>query len=91
MLESRITRREANRLIAFGGLGYVWSNGCISSRTEPEPLPTSAPEAFGRMLELIRAKHKLPGLAAAVIRGDKVAASGVTGVRRQGIDALWSR
>jgi CubicO group peptidase (beta-lactamase class C family) len=84
MFESRITRREANRLIAFGGLGYVWSNGCISSRTEPQTLPTSATEAFERTLEFIRAKHKLPGLAAAVISGVKVVASGVTGVRRQG-------
>jgi CubicO group peptidase (beta-lactamase class C family) len=84
MLESRITRREANRLIAFGGLGYVWSNGCISSRTEPRSIPTSAPEALEQMLELIRAKHKLPGLAGAVITGARVAAIGVTGVRRQG-------
>jgi CubicO group peptidase (beta-lactamase class C family) len=84
MLESRITRREANRLIGFGGLGYVCSNGCISSRTEPQPIPASATEAFERTLEHIRAKHKLPGLAAAVISGAKVVASGVTGVRRQG-------
>jgi CubicO group peptidase (beta-lactamase class C family) len=83
MLESRITRREANRLIAIGGLGYICSNGCISSRIEPQPLSTLAPEAFERTLELIRAKHKIPGLAAAVISGANVVASGVTGVRRQ--------
>ena len=84
MLESRITRREASRLIAFGGLGCVWSNGCVSSRTEPPTPITSATEAFERILELSRAKHKLPGLAAAVVCGDKIAASGVTGVRRHG-------
>src|SRR5262249_7797569 len=84
MLESRITRREASRLIAIGGLGCAWSNGCNHSRTEPQPPPTSATETFERILELIRAKHKLPGLAAAVVRGGKVMVSGVTGVRRQG-------
>ncbi|MGH9751237.1 MAG: serine hydrolase domain-containing protein [Blastocatellia bacterium] len=39
---------------------------------------------FERILERVRAKHKLPGLAAAVAHGDKVVASGVAGVRRQG-------
>lgn len=84
MLESRITRREANRLIALGGLGCFLSNGCIPSRTELQAPPTSATETVVWMLELVRAKHKLSGLAAAVVRGGKVTASGVTGVRRQG-------
>jgi CubicO group peptidase (beta-lactamase class C family) len=83
MFKSRITRREASRLIAFGGWGCVWSNSCVSSRTEPPPA-TSATESFERILELTRTKHKLPGLAAAVVCGDKIAASGVTGVRRYG-------
>ena len=84
MRESRITRREANRLIVFGGLGWVgWSRGALS-QTEPQPPKASTAEAFERTLERIRAKHKLPGLAAAAVRGDKVVAIGVTGVRREG-------
>ena len=84
MGESKFTRREANRLIAFGAFGWVWSRGCGPAQTAPQPLPASTAEAFERILERIRATHKLPGLAAGVVRGDKVVASGVTGVRRQG-------
>jgi len=84
MREPGITRREANRLIVFGGLGWVWWGGCARSQTEPQPPETSTPEAFERTLERIRTKHKLPGLAAAAVRGDKVVAMGVSGVRRQG-------
>jgi CubicO group peptidase (beta-lactamase class C family) len=83
MIESRIKRREASRLIAFGGLGFVFSNGCSPSQTEIQLSSASATETFDQILERIRAKHKLPGLAAAVARGDKIVASGVTGVRRQ--------
>lgn len=84
MRESRITRREASRLIAYGGLGCVWPGACATSRTELLPPSTPPAEAFERILERVRAKHKLPGLAAALAHGDKVVASGVTGVRRQG-------
>jgi len=84
MRESGITRRDASRLIACGGLGCVWSSACDPSQTEPQPRPTSPAGAFERILERIRAKRKLPGLAAALAHGDKVVASGVTGVRRQG-------
>jgi CubicO group peptidase (beta-lactamase class C family) len=54
------------------------------SQTKPKPPKASTAEAFERILERIRAKHKLPGLAAAIVREDKLVAIGVTGVRRQG-------
>ncbi len=83
--EARITRRDASRLLALGGLGWVLG-GCSSARL---PSLASPAEGFERAIERIRAKHRLPGLAAAVVRGGKVVASGVTGVRREGtVDKL---
>jgi CubicO group peptidase (beta-lactamase class C family) len=84
MPESKITRRDATRLIAFGGFGWVWARSGIPFSTQGQPSPASPAAAFERILERIRAKHRLPGLAAAVVRGDRIVASGVTGVRRQG-------
>lgn len=81
---SGITRRDASRLIAFGGFGWVCASGRVPSSTGSQRSPASPAEAFERILERIRAKHRLPGLAAAVVRRDKVVAIGVTGVRRQG-------
>jgi CubicO group peptidase (beta-lactamase class C family) len=84
MPESKITRRDATRLIAFGGFGWAWASRCIAFSTEGQRTPASPAAALEQILDRIRAKHKLPGLAAAVGRGNKVVASGVTGVRRQG-------
>jgi CubicO group peptidase (beta-lactamase class C family) len=39
---------------------------------------------LAQMLEAIRKEHDLPGLAAAVVRGDRVVAEGVAGVRHLG-------
>jgi CubicO group peptidase (beta-lactamase class C family) len=44
--------------------------------------PPSSPPDLEQELEKVRIKHDLPGLAAAVVQGGKVAASAVTGVRR---------
>ena len=84
MPEWKITRREASRLIAFGGLGLVWSCGWAPAQTGSQPSEPTISESFDRILERVRTKHKLPGLAAALVCGEKVLASGVTGVRRQG-------
>ncbi|HEV2855180.1 MAG TPA: serine hydrolase domain-containing protein [Thermoanaerobaculia bacterium] len=84
MRETGITRRDAARLIALGGMSFVWPSGCAPSQTEPKPSTAPASGTLQRILEQTRTKHRLPGLAAAVVRGGKVAASGVTGVRRQG-------
>lgn len=54
------------------------------SQTEPESPKASTAQAVERILEGVRAKHKLPGLAAAMVREDKLVAIGVTGVRRHG-------
>jgi CubicO group peptidase (beta-lactamase class C family) len=40
--------------------------------------------ALEPILERLRTKHRLPGLAAALVRGGKVVARGTAGVRRQG-------
>ena len=61
----------------------------VSSR----PLPPVAragerkvPQGLGDLLEAIRKEHELPGLAAAVVRGDEIVAEGVAGVREVGKD-----
>src|SRR5262245_45751479 len=43
-----------------------------------------APKDVSDLLEAVRKEHQLPGLAAAALRGDRVAAEGVAGVRRVG-------
>jgi CubicO group peptidase (beta-lactamase class C family) len=49
---------------------------------------TSAPpEDLAALLEPIRDRHHLPALAAAVLRGGRLAGLGATGVRRNGSDA----
>ena len=45
---------------------------------------TRAPESIDVALEEIRAKHRQPGIAAAVAREDGIIALGATGVRREG-------
>lgn len=82
MRESTVTRRDVNRLALFGGLGCVWTNVRVASANEPKAPAATTAESLRRILEVVRARHKLPGLAAAVVRGGKVVASGVTGVRR---------
>ena len=75
MSAPNLTRRDASRLIVFGGFGWAWARGRGYSSTQ----------SVSSILERIRVKHKLPGLAAAVVRGDKIVASGVAGVRRHGV------
>lgn len=84
MSKSGITRRDASRLIAVGGIGWVWACRGVPSSTGTPPLAAFPAAAFERILERIRAKHELPGLAAALVRSDQVVACGVTGVRRYG-------
>src|SRR5262245_52458490 len=82
MPEWNVTRRDASRLIGFGGFGWVWS--AVGAAAEPQPPRPATAEALQRILQRIRRDHGLPGLAAGVVRGGKVLASGVTGVRRHG-------
>lgn len=46
----------------------------------------AAPKDLGDLLEAIRKEHKLPGLAAAVVRRDQIVAEGVAGARQVGKD-----
>jgi CubicO group peptidase (beta-lactamase class C family) len=59
----------------------------VSSRLLP-PIALAqerkGPQDLGDLLEAIRKEHKLPGLAAAVARGDQIVAEGVAGVRQIG-------
>ncbi|MCI0585659.1 MAG: beta-lactamase family protein [Planctomycetes bacterium] len=50
----------------------------------PASAPSSSPESLDALLEPIRAKHGLPALAGAIVRGDRVVAIGAVGVRRHG-------
>jgi len=66
--------------------------GFLSARTAaqaPESAPTrpAAPEGLGPLLEPIRAKHGLPALGGAIVRGDRLVAIGAVGVRAQGSKA----
>jgi CubicO group peptidase (beta-lactamase class C family) len=51
---------------------------------EPTPSPSASAESIPQLLEVTREKHKLPGLAVAVIADGKNVATEVTGVRKQG-------
>jgi CubicO group peptidase (beta-lactamase class C family) len=55
----------------------------------PVPAADECPAAkdLSDLLEALRREHDLPGLAAAVVRGDRVVAQGVAGVRKLGEDA----
>ena len=44
----------------------------------------AAADSLDALLEPIRAKHKLPGLVAAIVEGDDVIAIGATGIRKLG-------
>jgi CubicO group peptidase (beta-lactamase class C family) len=63
-------------ILPFGGLA--------AGKDAPRPLP--APRTLNELLEPIRAKHKLPALAAAVVATEGIQAIGATGVRRAGHD-----
>jgi CubicO group peptidase (beta-lactamase class C family) len=44
------------------------------------------PDNVGSLLEPIIARHDIPGMAAAVLKGDQLVALGVAGVRKKGAD-----
>jgi CubicO group peptidase (beta-lactamase class C family) len=69
----------------------------VRFRLRPDPARNASPVAFSprldpdiadlsSALEAVRAKHKLPALAGAAIRGGKVVALGATGTRKAGGD-----
>jgi D-alanyl-D-alanine carboxypeptidase len=50
-------------------------------------LSQPSPDDVGALLEPIIARHGIPGMAAAVLKGDQLVALGVAGVRKKGTDA----
>ena len=82
-----MTRRDASRMIAVGGIGWAWACRGAPSPTGTPPAAAFPAAEFPRILERIRVQHELPGLAAGLVRGGQVVASGVTGVRRYGAAA----
>ncbi len=58
--------------------------GCARDRAPAAPAAPVAPAPLEALLEPIRAKHKLPALAAGVIREGRLAALGAVGVRKAG-------
>jgi CubicO group peptidase (beta-lactamase class C family) len=63
-------------------LAQIATSGLLarSSASAQEAIP----ESLHSSLEIIRREHSLPGIAAAAIRGQRLAAEGVAGVRRVG-------
>ncbi len=57
-----------------------------STRTSADKgsLPIRADEQLGKLLEMIRDAHHLPGLIGAIVRGDTLASIGAAGVRKLG-------
>ena len=69
--------------LSSAGLAFLAASGRFApaARAADEAL-----EGFGDLLAKVRADHQLPGIAAAVVRGDRVVAEGVAGVRRIGAE-----
>ena len=63
----------------------------VQPKSQPQPsvqAPTSqGDEAVVRLLEQVRQKHDLPGMAGAIVTSEGVTAMGVTGLRKKGRDA----
>jgi CubicO group peptidase (beta-lactamase class C family) len=69
-----MTRRQSLQLLSASGLGVA-----LPALAEP-----SSTETFVRMIEEHRAKHRMPAMAAAVVRGKNVLAMGGSGFRKNG-------
>jgi CubicO group peptidase (beta-lactamase class C family) len=83
MRDQGITRREASRLMVLGGCWLAWPHlgaSCTSGAEQPQQ-SRSAGE-LEMVLERVRRRHDLPGLAAAVVSGTRATVSAATGVRR---------
>ena len=60
------------------------SKSSTRSSADLGTLPIRADEQLGKLLELIRDAHRLPGLIGGIVRGDTLASIGVAGVRKIG-------
>lgn len=74
-------------------LGTIAIVTALLAQTAPATKPAAtqpaddSPRRIEALLEPIRAKHELPALAAAVVRGGRMTAIGAVGVRARGHDA----
>src|SRR6266567_2452949 len=71
-------------VLIFGGCSRSHSETVV---TPPAPSPspaTSIARDLSSVLEPILLKHGIPGIAAVVLRGDQIVATGVAGVRKAG-------
>jgi CubicO group peptidase (beta-lactamase class C family) len=72
------------RAAAAPRLGGALALLLAAAAAAQEAAPPAAPRDVGALLEPIRAEYALPALAGAVLRGERLAALGATGVRRKG-------
>jgi CubicO group peptidase (beta-lactamase class C family) len=68
--------RTLNRLLLFAAAMSLATSQTLAAATPPPDMAT--------LLEKIRADHKLPALAAAVVRGTNIVSVGAVGVRKLG-------
>jgi len=75
---------NSNRLAALAGvlLATAFLGAVQAQPSPPRPLPLS--DDVVAVLDQVRAKHGIPGMAAAVVRDGEVVAVGVSGVREAG-------
>lgn len=72
-------------LMWVGTAGLAHADG---PATQPATQATGDPQDLSGELTVLAKKYKIPGIAVIVVKGDGIAASGVSGVRKQGTDAL---
>jgi CubicO group peptidase (beta-lactamase class C family) len=68
-------------------LAFAVINPFLPAETPPPSKPAApvkADKQINALLASVRAKHKLPGLVGAILRGDRLVAIGVDGVRKAG-------
>lgn len=68
--------------MVLGACGLAWPQGAAWFTTPSEQQRSRRSAELEKVLERVRHQHRLPGLAAAVVRGTRGIVSAVTGVRR---------
>jgi CubicO group peptidase (beta-lactamase class C family) len=74
---------DRRRFLHCAGLAVLAASGRLAPAA---PVEERTPKDLSDLLKRIRREHQLPGLAAAVVDGDRIVAEGVAGVRQVGTD-----